>query len=135
MTTRRLFPNLLPQVVFSLLPYTVAPTNAYMPALEKVIPLINLGPTSGFFEAVFQPMGLLVTLKQDRLSLPVLAAPGSAEVLILMSVLVRLAQRMDKKHNARPERSGKPASPEPASSAVNLYQITGNFPRDLTAAT
>jgi uncharacterized protein len=48
---------------------------------------------------IFQPMGQLVTLIKDRLALPLLAALGFAEVLILMLVLVWLAHRFFKKHH------------------------------------
>jgi CAAX protease family protein len=47
---------------------------------------------------VFQPMGQLVTLIKDQLTLPLLAALGFAEVLILMLVLVWLARRYQRKH-------------------------------------
>jgi membrane protease YdiL (CAAX protease family) len=47
---------------------------------------------------VFQPMGQLITLVKDKLSLPLLASLGFAEVLILMLVLVWLASRYQKKH-------------------------------------
>ena len=47
---------------------------------------------------VFQPMGQLVTLVKDRLSLPLLAALGFAEVLIVMLVLVWFAARYHKQH-------------------------------------
>ena len=47
---------------------------------------------------LFQPMGQLVTLIKDGLTLPLLAALGFAEVLILMFVLVWLAARRQRKH-------------------------------------
>ena len=47
---------------------------------------------------VFQPMGQLVTLVRDGLTLPLIAAVGFAEVLILMLVLVWLAARYHRKH-------------------------------------
>ncbi len=49
---------------------------------------------------VFQPMGQLVTLIQDRLALPPIAALGFIEALILMTVLVWLAARRQKKRTA-----------------------------------
>jgi uncharacterized protein len=52
---------------------------------------------------VFQPMGQLVTLIKDQLTLPLLAALGFAEVLILMLVLVWLANRYHKKHQKQGE--------------------------------
>jgi membrane protease YdiL (CAAX protease family) len=52
---------------------------------------------------VFQPMGQLVTLIKDRLTLPLLAALGFAEVLILMIVLVWLADRYQRKHSKQGE--------------------------------
>lgn len=48
---------------------------------------------------VFQPMGQLITLIKDKLSLPLLASLGFAEVLILMLVLVWLAARYQRKHS------------------------------------
>ena len=48
---------------------------------------------------VFQPMGQLVTLIKDKLTLPFLAALGFAEVLILMLVLVWLAARYQRKRS------------------------------------
>lgn len=47
---------------------------------------------------VFQPMGQLVTLVKDRLTLPPIATLGFAEAFILMLVLVWLAARYQKKH-------------------------------------
>lgn len=48
---------------------------------------------------IFQPMGQLVTLVQDQLTLPLLAALGFFEVLILMGVLVWFARRYQRKHS------------------------------------
>ena len=48
---------------------------------------------------VFQPMGQLITLIKDKLSLPFLASLGFLEVFILMLVLVWLAARYQKKHS------------------------------------
>jgi hypothetical protein len=50
----------------------------------------------------FQPMGQLVTLVRDGLTLPLLAALGFVEVLILMLVLVWLANRYQRKHRGVP---------------------------------
>lgn len=47
---------------------------------------------------LFQPMGQLVTLIKDGLTLPLLASLGFIEVLIVMLVLVWLAGRFLKKH-------------------------------------
>jgi hypothetical protein len=47
---------------------------------------------------IFQPMGQLVTLVRDQLTLPPLAALGFVEVLIVMFVLVWLANRYYRKH-------------------------------------
>ncbi len=47
---------------------------------------------------IFQPMGQLITLIKDKLTLPFLASLGFVEVLILMLVLVWLAARYQKKH-------------------------------------
>ena len=49
---------------------------------------------------VFQPMGQLVTLIEDRLTLPFLATVGFAEVLIVMVALVFLAGRYQRKRGA-----------------------------------
>lgn len=51
---------------------------------------------------LFQPMGQMVTLVRDALSLPVLAALGFFEVLIVMWVLVWLAWRYQRKTNTQP---------------------------------
>lgn len=48
---------------------------------------------------IFQPMGQLVTLIKDGLTLPLLASLGFFEVLIVMLVLVWLAARYQKKHH------------------------------------
>jgi membrane protease YdiL (CAAX protease family) len=48
---------------------------------------------------VFQPMGQLVTLVKDGLTLPLAAALGFIEVLILMFVFVWLAARYYQKHH------------------------------------
>lgn len=60
---------------------------------------------------VFQPMGQLVTLIRDELSLPVLAALGFVEVLVVMFVLVYLAQRAYKKYLKSIEPSGERTNP------------------------
>ena len=52
---------------------------------------------------VFQPMGQLVTLIKDGLSLPLLAGLGFIEALILMWVLVWLAARYHKKRVPEPK--------------------------------
>jgi membrane protease YdiL (CAAX protease family) len=51
---------------------------------------------------IFQPMGQLVTLIRDGLTLPFLSALGFVEVLILMLVLVWFAVRYQRKHHQRP---------------------------------
>lgn len=50
---------------------------------------------------IFQPMGQLVTLVKDQLSLPAIAALGFFEVFLLMALLVWLANRYHKKQQAR----------------------------------
>lgn len=50
---------------------------------------------------VFQPMGQLVTLIQEGLPLPLLAALGFIEVLVVMIALVWFANRYYHKHQAR----------------------------------
>jgi membrane protease YdiL (CAAX protease family) len=52
---------------------------------------------------LFQPMGQLYTLIQDQLSLPLLAALGFIEVLIVMFLLVWLASRYHRKHSLQAE--------------------------------
>jgi membrane protease YdiL (CAAX protease family) len=52
---------------------------------------------------LFQPMGQLVTLIQDDLTLPATAALGFLEALIAMIVLVWLAARYQRKHQRGPE--------------------------------
>jgi len=49
---------------------------------------------------VFQPMGQLITLIQDRLTLPFLAVLGFVDVLSVMVVLVYLAARYQRKRGA-----------------------------------
>lgn len=49
---------------------------------------------------IFQPMGQLVTLIKDKLTLPLAASIGFFEVLIMMCVLIWLAGRYQKKHIA-----------------------------------
>jgi len=48
---------------------------------------------------LFQPMGQLITLVKDKLTLPLLASLGFIEALILMLVLVWLASRYQRKHH------------------------------------
>lgn len=48
---------------------------------------------------VLQPMGQLITLIKDGLSLPLLAGLGFIEALILMWVLIWLTVRYQKKHS------------------------------------
>jgi uncharacterized protein len=52
---------------------------------------------------LFQPMGQLITLMQENLPLPPIAALGFFEVLVLMLVLVWLAGRYYKKHQESPK--------------------------------
>ena len=49
---------------------------------------------------VFQPMGQLITLIQDRLTLPFLAVLGFVDVLSVMVVLVYLSARYQRKRGA-----------------------------------
>jgi len=49
---------------------------------------------------VFQPMGQLITLIQDKLTLPFLAVLGFVDVLSVMVVLVYLAARYQRKRGA-----------------------------------
>jgi membrane protease YdiL (CAAX protease family) len=57
---------------------------------------------------LFQPMGQLLTLVRDGLTLPLISTLGFVEVLIAMSVLVWLAGRYYKKHRGE---SGSPYRP------------------------
>ncbi len=50
---------------------------------------------------VFQPMGQLVTLIKDGLTLPILASVGFLEVLIVMGVIIWLAAKYEKKHKSK----------------------------------
>lgn len=47
---------------------------------------------------LFQPMGQLVTLTRDGLSLPIMATLGFGEVLALMTLFIWLAARYHRKH-------------------------------------
>ena len=60
---------------------------------------------------VFQPMGQLVTLIEDGLSLPLLAALGFAEVLLVMFALVWFAQRYYLKQSSHKNQTTQ--SPDP----------------------
>ena len=62
---------------------------------------------------IFQPMGQLVTLVKDQLTLPLLAALGFAEVLMLMLVLVWLARRYHRKHSQQNEATQHAHAAEP----------------------
>jgi hypothetical protein len=53
---------------------------------------------------VFQPMGQLVTLIRDKLTLPLISTLGFVDVLIAMLVLVWLAGRYYRKANKAPAR-------------------------------
>ncbi len=77
--------------------------------MEQLLPLVALALTIGYFEAlfwqsifilwpVFQPMGQLVTLINDGLTLPLLAALGFAEAFVLMLVLIYFAARYYRRH-------------------------------------
>ena len=50
---------------------------------------------------VFQPMGQLITLVEDRLTLPLLAALGFGEVLIAMVATVYLVGRFQRRRSAK----------------------------------
>jgi hypothetical protein len=50
---------------------------------------------------LFQPIGQLITLINDGLSLPLLAALGFIEVLVVMLVMVWLAGRYYRRHTSR----------------------------------
>ena len=53
---------------------------------------------------VFQPMGQLVTLIQDRLTLPFLATVGFVEVLVVMVVAAYFAGRYQRRRSGAPRR-------------------------------
>jgi membrane protease YdiL (CAAX protease family) len=166
LTTRWLGLSLILQLIFAALQFVGTLAKTQFPPFEKLVPLIALALSIGFFEAVFwrgwvllrleesfgtipaillgsalyaayhigygmpasemlflffigiifavvfrltknililwpvfQPMGQLVTLIKDGLTLPLLSALGFIEVLIVMLVLVWLAARYQKKHN------------------------------------
>jgi membrane protease YdiL (CAAX protease family) len=166
LTTRLLGLSIVLQLVFSAYQYLGTLANVDLPSLAEVAPLMALGLTIGFFEAIFwrgwvllrleetfglipavvlgsalyalyhigygmpweeitflfwvgvlyavcfrltrsifilwpifQPMGQMVTLIKDGLQLPLIAALGFIEVLIVMFVLVWLANRYYRKQH------------------------------------
>lgn len=60
---------------------------------------------------IFQPMGQLVTLIEDGLSLPLLAALGFAEVLLVMLALIWFAQRTYNKQSSRKNQTTQATEP------------------------
>ena len=52
---------------------------------------------------LFQPMGQLVTLTLDGLSLPIMATLGFVDVLALMTLFIWLAVRYHRKHAGSPQ--------------------------------
>jgi membrane protease YdiL (CAAX protease family) len=172
LTTRHWTLSVVFQLVLALFEYSSTLAGAELPSLGRLVPLIALALTVGFFEAVFwrgwvqlrleesfgivpgillgsalyaayhvgygmplreiaflfvvgivfalafrltrsvlilwplfQPMGQLVTLIRDNLTLPPLAALGFVEALILMLALVWLAGRYHRKRHEQ-EASG-----------------------------
>ncbi len=98
--------GLIPAIVIGSILYSLYHIGYGMPASEMVF-LFFIGMmyavafrlTKSVFMLwpVFQPMGQLVTLIKDGLSLPLLASLGFIEVLALMWVLIWLANKYDKK--------------------------------------
>lgn len=101
--------GLLPAVVLGSMLYALYHIGYGMPASEMLF-LFFIGVmfaivfllTRSIFILwpLFQPLGQLVTLIRDQLSLPLVAALGFLEVLALMLLLVWLAVRYDRKHRA-----------------------------------
>lgn len=98
--------GLIPAIVIGSILYSLYHIGYGMPASEMVF-LFFIGVmyavafrlTKSVFMLwpVFQPMGQLVTLIKDSLSLPLLASLGFIEVLALMWLLIWLANKYEKK--------------------------------------
>lgn len=98
--------GLIPAIAIGSILYSLYHIGYGMPASEMVF-LFFIGVmyavafrlTKSVFMLwpVFQPMGQLVTLIKDGLSLPLLASLGFIEVLALMWLLIWLANKYDKK--------------------------------------
>lgn len=98
--------GLIPAIVIGSILYSLYHIGYGMPASEMVF-LFFIGVmyavafrlTKSVFMLwpVFQPMGQLVTLIKDGLSLPLLASLGFIEVLALMWLLIWLANKYEKK--------------------------------------
>lgn len=94
--------GIIPAVLLSSVLYAAYHVGYAMPAREMIfLFFIGIMFAAAFrltrniliLWPVFQPMGQLVTLVRDKLTLPLLSALGFAEVLILMLVFVWLARR------------------------------------------
>ena len=99
--------GIIPAILLSSLLYALYHIGYGMPANEMVFLFFigimfavcfRLTKNILILWPIFQPMGQLVTLIKDGLTLPVLAALGFAEVLAVMLVLVWLAGRYYRKH-------------------------------------
>ena len=98
----------IPAIVFSSALYAAYHIGYGMPASEMIFlffiglmfaTVFRLTKNVFILWPIFQPMGQLVTLIKDGLTLPLLASLGFIEVLIVMLVLVWLAARYQKKHS------------------------------------
>jgi hypothetical protein len=102
--------GLIPAVVLGSLLYAVYHIGYAMP-LDEMVFLFFIGImfavvfrlTKSVFILwpLFQPMGQLVTLIKDGLTLPLISTLGFVEVLIAMLVLAWLAGRYYRKHNGQ----------------------------------
>lgn len=99
--------GIVPAIVLGSILYAVYHIGYGMPASEMfflffigILYAVTFRLTKNVFLLwpLFQPMGQLVTLIKDKLSLPLLGALGFFEVLIVMFVLVGLAARYQRKH-------------------------------------
>lgn len=102
--------GILPAIVLAAILYSVYHIGYGMPASEMVfLFFIGLMYANAFrltkniliLYPLFQPIGQLMTLIKDQLSLPVIAALGFGEVLIVMAVVIGLAKRYQDKQRKR----------------------------------
>jgi membrane protease YdiL (CAAX protease family) len=100
--------GILPAIVLGSALYAVYHMGYGMPASEMIFlffigimfaVVFRLTKNIFILWPIFQPMGQLITLIKDGLTLPLLASLGFIEVLIVMLVLVWLAGRYHKKHS------------------------------------
>lgn len=98
--------GLIPAIAIGSILYSLYHIGYGMPASEMVFLFFigvmyavafRLTKSAFMLWPVFQPMGQLVTLIKDGLSLPLLASLGFIEVLALMWLLIWLANKYEKK--------------------------------------